>query len=58
MKKFLIETFWCLMYIIFLDLFAHDLIVQGRWDIWSWATVYMCIASVSVLNVGYWIDRK
>lgn len=57
MKKILISGFWVLMYVIFLDLFAHDLIVQGKWDVFSWATFYVCIAFISVLNAGHWIDR-
>ena len=58
MKKVLISAFWILMYIVFLDLFAYDIIVQGYWNPLSWATVYMSIAGISLINVGHCIDKK
>ena len=58
MKKNLISVFWILMYIIFLDLFAYDIIVQGYWNPLSWATVYMSVAAFSLLRLGFHINEN
>lgn len=58
MKKFLTLAFWMLMYIGFLALFAHGLIIHGAWNPLSWDTFYMSVASFSLLQYGSLVDKK
>lgn len=56
MKKFLALAFWMLMYIGFLALFAHGLIIHGAWNPLSWDTFYMSVASFSLVQYGRLVE--
>lgn len=56
-KHFWMGIVWLISYMVFLDFFAHDLIVQGVWHPFSLATVWMVIASLSILRVGHHFDN-